>query len=173
MTDPPCRRRYRVLQRLIQDMDERIDGVIPSHLPGLREVFEDDVALVGALQMRWYTRLSGRIEVEQTQLSDRERAVVSAWRLTQTELPGVRRALDRAIESPSSPEMRLMLAKARRKEHIMVALMAGLTWFQDDRAAELGSDLELAARQESELQPRHTEARRRTLLARLRARLAA
>ena len=64
MREPLYRQRYRVLHAVIQEMDVRLDGVIPRHVPGLREMFEDDVELVGALQMRWYTRLSGRIEIE-------------------------------------------------------------------------------------------------------------
>ncbi len=173
MRESHYRQRYRVLQASIEEMDRRCDGAIPSRVPGLWEAFEDDVDLVGALQMRWYTRLSGRIEVQQLRLPDHDQAVVSAWRLTQAELPGVRMVIDRLIESPTSPRMGLMLAKARRNEHIMVALMAGLTWFHDDRAAALGFDLERAARRDPVAQRRDSESRRRSLAARLREMLAA
>jgi len=169
MTVPVYRQRYRVLQALIQEMDVRLDGAIPRHVLGLSEAFEDDVALVGALQMRWYTRLGGHIDIEQERLHDLDQAVVAAWRLTRAELPGVRLALDRVLEDPTSPQMRLVLEKARRNEHIMLALKAGLTWFHDDRAAALGADLERIARQEQGLLPRDPEASRRSLMARLRS----
>ncbi|RHW27056.1 hypothetical protein D0Z08_10290 [Nocardioides immobilis] len=142
MPDPLYRQRYRALKLVIEEMDRRRDGVIPSQVAELWEVFEDDVDLVGALQMRWYTRLSGRIDFEQSRGHDRDQAVVSAWRLTHAEMPGVRMALDRLLESPTCPQMGLMLAKAQRNEHIMVALwpvLPGFTTTAPQRSAPTSS----------------------------------
>lgn len=151
--------RNRVLLRVIEELDARPDGTLPREVSGVGEAFKDDTELVGALQMRWYTRLNGRIEIEQQRLSDREDAVVSAWRLTQAWSPGLRRALDQLAEAPLSPEVDRMLAKARRKEHIMLALMAGVATFHDDWSARRGAELELAARQELEVPPSRAPAR--------------
>ena len=64
-------------------------------IAGVATVFADDLDLLGALQLKWHTRLAGRIEREQAhQPMDLKAAVVRAWRETADELPGIRAILD-------------------------------------------------------------------------------
>jgi adenine-specific DNA glycosylase len=50
-------------------------------LPGVAETFGDELTLLGALQLRWHTRLAGDIERElMGQPMDLEAAVTAAWR---------------------------------------------------------------------------------------------
>ena len=51
-----------MLRAVTDEADLRRDGTLPTHLPGVPETFRDDLDLVGALQVRWYTRLAGSIE---------------------------------------------------------------------------------------------------------------
>ena len=50
-----------------------------------------------------------------TEPLDIEDAIISAWRKTSTEAPGIRMILDRYTESPSDPEMAVALTKAQEK----------------------------------------------------------
>lgn len=119
-------RRGEVLRDVAHVADQRRDGVLPLDVPGVRETFEDELSLVGALQLRWHTRLSGRIERELAdQPLDLEAAVVRAWIATAREMPGVRAVIDRATHGPASPETGAALARARGKERELLALMAG------------------------------------------------
>ena len=69
--------------------------MLPSDVPGVAAVFADDLELLGTLQLKWHTRLAGRIEREQLhQPMDLRAAVVRAWHRTADELPGVRAVLD-------------------------------------------------------------------------------
>ena len=51
-----------VLRSVVEEANARRDGVLPMDLPGVAETFGDETALVAALQLRWHTRLAGRIE---------------------------------------------------------------------------------------------------------------
>ena len=42
--------------------DARRDGLLPMDVTGVRETFGDELTLLGALQLRWHTRLSGHLE---------------------------------------------------------------------------------------------------------------
>ena len=96
-------------------------------MDGAAETFGDELTLLGALQLRWHTRLAGHIE---RQLGDRpldlENAVVLAWLDTADDLPGVHLIIDRHLAEPTSEEMACTLAGASAKEHEMLALMAGV-----------------------------------------------
>src|SRR5690348_88581 len=88
-------RRGTVLGAVVDAANRRCDGVLPTDVPGVRELFADDLDLVGALQLRWHTRLSGAVEQALAAgADDPETAVVAAWRRTAAGLPGVRAVLD-------------------------------------------------------------------------------
>lgn len=53
-----------ILRNAITAANTRRDGELPLDVPGVTEAFEDDLALLGALQLRWHTRLAGHIERE-------------------------------------------------------------------------------------------------------------
>lgn len=168
-------RRGEVLAAAIAAADARQDGVLPTDVEGVAETFRDELDLVGALQLRWHTRLSGRIDRALSgQPLDLEEAVVEAWATTAAELPGVRLVLDRVLAEGLDPEADRMLANAVAKERMMLAAMAGRSSFDDDAAALAGAALEERARLvRASAQPEDEEPRSPGLLDRLRAALAA
>ena len=94
MTWTSFHRRGEILRTVTRVADERLDGALPMDVTGVRETF-DAHTLLGALQLRWHTRLAGRVERElMYQPMDLESAVVRAWHSTADELPGVRAILD-------------------------------------------------------------------------------
>jgi hypothetical protein len=116
-------------------------------VPGVAETFGDEVALLGALQLRWHTRLAGHVERRlMDQPTDLESAVLRGWREAAAELAGVRAILDACVEQPSSPAMRDMLGTANRKDWALMAAMAGQASPGDARAAAVGRELERRAR---------------------------
>ncbi len=137
-----------VLRAVIDEANRRRDGQLPTELPGVTDTFAEDLTLVAALQMRWHTRLSGSIErMLLEQPSDLETSVLTAWRETADELPGVRLVLDQFTAHPTSPEMEHALDIAHRKEWALLAAMAGLASAQDAAAARVGARLEKKARE--------------------------
>jgi hypothetical protein len=147
MTWDAFHRRGEVLRAVVEAADERRDGVLPMDLPGVTETFGDELALIGALQLRWHTRLSGTIEHHlMEQPEDLPSAVLAAWRTAADELAGIRAILDAYTESPSSEDMARALLTAHRKDWVLLAVMAGLASASDDRALAVGHDLERRAR---------------------------
>ena len=81
MTWDAFHHRGEVLRSVVDEANARRDGVLPMDLPGVAETFGDETALVAALQLRWHTRLAGRIErTLMDRPDDLETAVVTAWR---------------------------------------------------------------------------------------------
>ncbi|NHC24061.1 hypothetical protein G6553_12865 [Nocardioides sp. IC4_145] len=151
MTWTSFHNRGEILRSVTRVADQRRDGVLPMDLPGVRETFGDELALYGALSLRWHTRLAGRIERElASQPLDLEAAVIAAWRALADEMPGVRAILDHHREQPVDDAMAEAIAKATRKEHILLAIMAGRASVHDSRgaalAAETGARIEQRAR---------------------------
>lgn len=140
-------RRGDVLRAVVDEANQRRDGILPTDLPGVAETFGDDFSLVAALQLRWHTRLAGRIErALMDQPMELEAAVVSAWRATADELAGVRMILDSAAAHPSSEEMADALETAQRKDWTLLAAMAGKAGPGDAGAPGVGRSLEQQAR---------------------------
>jgi len=179
MTWDAHHRRGEVLRAVVDETNSRRDGSLPVALPGVSETFADELDLVAALQLRWHTRLAGRIDRALLDApSDLEAAVLDAWRATARELPGVRAVLDTHLENPTSDAMAEALTLAQAKERALLAAMAGLSSVQDAAASSVGERLEAAARASfrADRAPGHrraTEAHRPTLMGRLKAALAA
>ncbi len=147
MTWDAFHRRGEVLRAVIDEADKRRDGVLPMDIPGVAETFGDELTLVGALQLRWHTKLAGMIErglMEQP--GDLEAAVLSAWRRTATELAGIRAILDACTEAPTSEAMARVLDKAHRKDWALMAAMAGRSSTPDAHGVNAGRDIEARAR---------------------------
>jgi hypothetical protein len=173
-------RRGDVLRAVVAAADARRDGTLPMDVEGVAETFGDELALLGALSLRWHTRLAGRIERElMAQPSDQVAAVLTAWRATAAELPGVRAILDHHRAAPLDDAMAGALATATRKEHVLLAVMAGRTGAQDPAAPQTGEVLENRARAglsrvtPREPGPRGHAAAAPSLLERIKAALAA
>ena len=144
-------RRADVLRAVADEADRRLDGILPTHVPGVSVTFRDDLDLLGALQLRWYTRLSGALERSlAAQPRDLDVAVRDAWVSTAEELPGIRAVLDAHVETPSTLEMARALERAMAKEQVLLATMAGRDYGTnadtDPRAVEAGRLLREEAR---------------------------
>ncbi len=147
MTWTSFHRRGEILRDVIASANRRRDGRLPSDLPGVAKTFVDERELLGALQLRWHTRLAGRIERElAAQPMELEDAVVAAWHATAAELPGVRMVLDQERVAPRSAEVAEAMAKATAKERILLAMMAGGVSAPDDTAVRVGARIEERAR---------------------------
>ncbi|GAB6985818.1 hypothetical protein [Nocardioides pyridinolyticus] len=168
--------RGEILRDVIAAADERRDGLLPLDVPGVADVFEDDLELLGALQLRWHTRLAGRIERELVnQPMDLESAVVAAWHATADELPGVLAILDHERAEPRDAATADAMATSAAKERILLAMMAGRVSAPDDTAVRVGAAIEAEARATYRpvRRPGARRAEQPRLLARLKAVLAA
>lgn len=177
MTWTAFRTRGEILRDVSTTADTRADGTLPWDVEGVERVFADELDLLGALQLRWHTRLAGRIEQA---LADRpadlESAVLTAWRATASELAGVRLVLDRALDEPTSDEVATALRRARTNDWTLLAAMSGRAGVSDPGAAGAGRDLEERARLafHPTAPPRHrADDARGSLVGRLKAALAA
>jgi hypothetical protein len=147
MTWKSHHRRGDVLREVIRTADERLDGRLPLDVDGVADTFGDDLTLLGALQLRWHTRLAGHIERELSdQPLDLENAVALAWLAAAEDMPGIRAVIDHYVAHPTSAEMARALRVATAKEHEMLALMAGRASGPGEAAARVGRSVELAAR---------------------------
>lgn len=147
MTWDAFHRRGEVLRNVLEYAETHRDGVLPMELPGVAETFGDELTLLGALQLRWHTRLAGSIERElMSQPMDLESAVMTAWRKTATDLAGLRAIIDAYTAEPRSEEMAQMLGKANRKDWTLMAAMAGKASPSDKGAARVGRTIEQSAR---------------------------
>ena len=134
MTWTSFHRRGDVLRDVIAAADQRRDGILPRDVDGVSATFADDLDLLAALQLKWHTRLAGRIEREQlTQPMDLRASVVRAWHRTADELPGIRAVLDEHRLRPADDATAEIMRKSAAKEHVLLAVMAG--WGQRTRRA--------------------------------------
>lgn len=174
MTRTAARNRGEILRQVSATADARRDGVLPLDVQGVTDAFHDELDLLGALQLRWHSRISGRIERElASEPLDLEQAVVTAWAATAHEHPGVRAILDRYREHPLDQRMADAVRVATAKEHTMLAVMAGRAGLSDPEAARIGAAIEAKARALPAPESRPGGAPGPGLLARLLAALAA
>lgn len=166
--------RGEVLREVIATANARRDGNLPVDVAGVTEKFEDDLALLGAMQLRWHTRLAGHIERHlMTQPMDLEAAVIAAWHQTYDEMPGARIIVDNYTSNPVDERMAMAMLTAQSKERQLLAVMAGKSGLDEDFAARAGEKIETKAREG--LQSVQAEERTSTvsILDRIRAALAA
>ncbi len=166
-------RRGDILREVIRCADERRDGHLPMEVEGVAATFRDDLTLLGALLLRWHTRLAGRIEREIAEEPlDLDNAVTVAWLDTAADMPGIRAIIDQHVAHPTSVAMTDVLARASSKEHEMLALMSGRADSTGEAAVLVGRAIELGAR--ASYVPRMVpEPAPPTLVQRLKAALAA
>lgn len=147
MTRTAVRSRGEILREVTAAADARRDGLLPLDVEGVHDVFDDELDLLGALQLRWHTRLSGRIERELAgEPLDLEQAVVAAWVATAGELPGTRAVVDRHRDHPLDAAMADAMRIATAKERTLLAVMAGRAGLGDPQAATVGAAIEASAR---------------------------
>lgn len=180
---PAHQNRGEILRMVIAAADERLDGALPADVPGVSTVFRDDLDLLGALSLKWHTRLAARIERELTDgPTHLEAAVLAGWRATARDLPGVRLVLDHYVAAPTSPAMAEAMRRSHMKEQVLLAVLAGKAPAHlglDADAARAGALVEERARSGFDVAAdareagRHRAEDRPGLLTRLRAALAA
>lgn len=147
MTWDDFHRRGAVLRDVLAHAEAHRDGALPMELPGVAETFGDELTLLGTLQLRWHTHLSGAIERElMDRPADLESAVMAGWRASAAQLAGVLAILDAHAASPSSEEMARILDRSRRKDWTLMAAMAGKASPADAGAARVGREIERRAR---------------------------
>ncbi len=164
-------RRGDVLHAVIKESDARCDGELPMYVAGVEQVFSDELDLLAALSLKWHTNLQGTLEkVYNDQPLDFEAAVISAWRDLATELPGIRRVLDKALASDEA-EIVEVLQKSQAKERELLALWSGrVSAFQiDEYGAKVGAEVEAKAREGFEIPTSKVAPPAPTLLERLKA----
>jgi hypothetical protein len=147
MTRTSVHRHGEILRTVITVADTRRDGLLPLDVAGVREAFVDELDLLGALQLRWHTRLAGRLDRElATEPMDLEASVVGAWRHTATAMPGVRAVLDHYLAFPVDDAMAAAVTTATAKERAMLAVAAGRCATGDAAAPRVGAAVEARAR---------------------------
>ena len=147
MTWTSHHRRADVLRDVIAVVDERLDGLVPLDVAGVAETFGDELSLLGALQLRWHTRLAGHVERRLAdEPLDLEGAVALAWLAAAEDMPGIRAVLDHHAAHPTTPEMARVMGVATGKEHEMLALMAGRASAPGAAAQRVGREIEAGAR---------------------------
>jgi hypothetical protein len=151
MTWTTFHRRGEVLRTVTDTLDARQgreqDGRLPMGLAGVTETFGDELTLLGALQLRWHTRLSGHLErALMHQPSDLEDTVVAAWHAAADELPGIRATLDHYRDEPVDEAMAAALAVSAAKERALLAASAGRTGATTAETVDAGRLLEDRAR---------------------------
>jgi hypothetical protein len=136
MTWNAYHRRDAALRSVIAVIDRRRDGQLPWHeLDEARAAFDGPTDLLLALQMRWHTRLAGRVDrLLAEQPMDLRAAVIRAWQAATADLPGVRAVLDTHDDDPA-------LRAARAKELAYLASAAGLAELHDPAAVAVGGGI--------------------------------
>ena len=148
MTWKAFHNRGETLRSVIATAAIRRDGVLPMDVEGVAETFADELDLIGALQLKWHTRLAGQVErIMGGQPLDLDAAVALAWSRTSEEFGGVRLILDNYRQNPTDDRMARALETATRKEHIFLAVMAGKSSLHDDAAVPVGAAIEERARE--------------------------
>lgn len=176
MTWKAFHNRGETLRAVIATASVRRDGILPMDVDGVAETFADELDLLGTLQLKWHTRLSGRIErAFADQPLDLTGAVARAWSDLAEDMAGVRLILDHYRAHPVDETMRTVMAKAEAKEHMYLALTAGRASRNGDAARRVGAEIEEQARLLHAGRPvvAEVESKPLTLLDRLRAVIAA
>lgn len=174
MTWSTFHHRGEILRTVTCTADQRRDGVLPMDVNGVRETFGDELTLLGALQLRWHTRLSGHVErALLDQPMDLEHAVASAWQATADELPGTRLVLDHYRTEPLDEQMAHALTTSAAKERALLAAMAGRAGARTEDTVAAGLEIEERARTTCRPTGPGGASAPTTLLGRIKARVAA
>ncbi len=147
MTWTAFNNRGETLRSVIAAAAQRRDGILPMDVPGVAERFRDELDLLGALQLKWHTRLAGHIESElSVQPMDLELAVATGWARAAQELPGVRLIIDHYRDHPTDDAMARAVARFTSKEHHYLAAMAGRAGVDREEGQSVGARIEERAR---------------------------
>ncbi len=147
MTWKAFHNRGETLRLVIATSADRRDGILPMDVAGVAEHFRDELDLLGALQIKWHTRLAGHIESElSVQPMDLLASVATGWSRTAEELPGVRLVIDHYRSHPVDDAMAQAVARMTSKEHHYLAAMAGRASVAREEGQAVGAEIEKLAR---------------------------
>ena len=147
MTWTAFHNRGETLRAVIATAAVRRDGILPMDVPGVAERFRDELDLLGALQLKWHTRLAGQIESElSVQPLDLRASVATGWARTAEELPGVRMIIDNYRANPTDDAMAQAVTRSTAKEHHYLAVMAGRAGIGREEGLAIGRQIEEQAR---------------------------
>jgi hypothetical protein len=123
MTWDAYNRRKPVLRDVLALADQRRDITVEEAfalVPEAADVFADTTDLLLDVQMLWFQRLSGQMELQLTEGTDSpEMTAINAWMAAAAAMPGARALLDTNLRRPE-------LAKALAHENRFVAIAAGV-----------------------------------------------
>ena len=123
MTWDAYNRRTPVLREVLAVADRRRDITVDQafeNVPEAQHVFDDTTDLLLDVQMRWFQRLSGQMELHLTEgADDPEQTAIDAWQAAAVAMPGARTLLDTNLRRPE-------LSKALVHENRFMAIAAGV-----------------------------------------------
>jgi hypothetical protein len=123
MTWDAYNRRTPVLREVLAVADRRRDITVDElfeTVPDAKHVFEDTTDLLLDVQMRWFQRLNGQMEIQLSEGSDDpEETAINAWKAAATGMAGGRALLDTNLRRPE-------MAKALAHEARFMAIAAGV-----------------------------------------------
>ncbi len=123
MTWDAYNRRKPVVRDVLALADQRRDitaDEVFEIVPEAAEVFADPTDLLLDIQMLWFQRLSGQLELQLSEGSDGpEMTAINAWMAAAAAMPGGRALLDTNLRRPE-------LAKALAHENRFMAIAAGV-----------------------------------------------
>jgi hypothetical protein len=123
MTWDAYNRRTPVLREVLAVADRRRDITVDEAIetvPEAQHVFDDTTDLLLDVQMRWFQRLSGQMELHLTEGGDDpEQTAIDAWQAAAASMPGARTLLDTNLRRPE-------MAKALAHENRFMAIAAGV-----------------------------------------------
>jgi hypothetical protein len=160
MTWDAYNRRKPVLREVLALADRRRDLTVDdvfTTVPEAREVFDDATDLLLDVQLLWFQRLNGQMELQLTEGDDTsEMTAIAAWISAAEAMPGARALLDASAHRPE-------LAKAFGLERAFLAEASGVP----------GQRIVEAARSAASDVPVERESRPQGFMTRLRGALAA
>ena len=123
MTWDAYNRRTPVLREVLAVADRRRDITVDEAIetvPDAKHVFDDTTDLLLDVQLRWFQRLSGQMELQLTEgAGDPEQTAIDAWTSAAAAMPGARSLLDTNLRRPQ-------MAKALAHESRFMAIAAGV-----------------------------------------------
>jgi len=122
-------RRSTVIREVLTRLERTRDGRLPwQEVSGAVEVFGEPSALLRALQLTWFTRLTAALDLAmEAGASDPIEEVQMAWYDLAWRTPGLRRVLDAHQHDPA-------VAPGRSQEHRALAVSAGLATLDEPTA---------------------------------------
>ena len=118
-----------MIREVLTRLERTRDGRLPwQEVPGAVEVFGEPGALLRALQLTWFTRLTAALDLAmEAGDSDPVEEVQMAWYDLAWRTPGLRRVLDAHQQDPA-------VAPGRVQEYRALAVSAGLATLDEPSA---------------------------------------